>query len=39
MQNTISFSTKFGWISATEIDNNVTKVNGKIKRKNTVQKS
>ena len=34
MQNTISFSTKFGWISATEIDNNVTKVQfGKIRKK------
>ena len=26
MQNTISFHTKFGWISASEINNKITKV-------------
>ena len=26
MENTISFNTKFGWISATEIDNKITKI-------------
>jgi len=40
MQNTISFSTKFGWISATEIDNNVTKVQfGKIRKKGIQSKN
>tara|TARA_Y100000994_G_scaffold87227_1_gene72264 strand:+ start:39 stop:488 length:450 start_codon:yes stop_codon:yes gene_type:complete len=40
MQNTISFSTKFGWISATEIDNNVTKVQfGKIRKKGILSKN
>ena len=26
MKNTISFNTKFGWISATEIDKKITKI-------------
>ena len=26
MKNTISFNTKFGWVSATEIDNKITKI-------------
>jgi len=26
MENTISFNTKFGWISATEINNKITKI-------------
>ena len=40
MQTTISFSTKFGWISATEIDNNVTKVQfGKIRKKGILSKN
>ena len=26
MENTISFNTKFGWISATEINNRITKI-------------
>jgi len=34
MENTISFNTKFGWISAIETDNKITKIQfGKIKNK------
>ena len=33
MENTISFNTKFGWISATEINNKITKVQFKRKKR------
>ena len=40
MKNTISFNTKFGWISATELNNKITRIRfskekqrGKISRK------
>ena len=39
MENTISFNTKFGWISATENKNKVTKIKFcKLKRKGVVTK-
>ena len=34
MENTISFSTKFGWISATELNNKITSIQfNRLKRK------
>ena len=40
MENTISFNTKFGWISATEINNKVSKITfSKQKRKGKVSKN
>ena len=40
MENTISFNTKFGWISASEINNKISKITfSKQKRKGKVSKN
>ena len=40
MKNTISFNTKFGWISATEINKKITKIQfNKVKKTGTPSKN